>query len=129
MTKLVKIALGILFIVAIVGVGSSIYFYTLTKNTKNSEVEELVAQVEKLILLPEDEIPTVATVADLEELKDQPFFFHAKVGDKVLLYNNAKKAYLYNPVDNKIIEVAPIGFGNETILENIEDNVEDSVEE
>ncbi len=68
----------------------------------------LVAEVGRLIELPTDETPTIATVQDPTQLQDQPFFAHAKAGDKVLLYANAKKAILYDPVEHKIVEVAPI---------------------
>ena len=54
----------------------------------------------------------MATVSDLEKLKDQPFFAKAKIGDKVLIYTDAKKAILYDPVNDKIVEVAPINIGN-----------------
>lgn len=70
--------------------------------------EEAVAAVAKLIDLPQDEQPTVATVTDPALLKDQPFFARAKNGDIVLLYTNAKKAYLYDPVANRLKEVSPI---------------------
>ena len=66
-----------------------------------------------MIVLPEDEIPTVATVSDPEKLKEQPFFSDAKKGDKVLIYANAKKAILYDPMANKIVTVAPINIGPE----------------
>lgn len=70
--------------------------------------EDMVAKVGKLILLPSGETPTLATVSDLSKLKDQPFFANAKQGDIVLLYATARKAYLYDPIQNMLIEVAPI---------------------
>lgn len=73
---------------------------------------ELLAEVGKLIELPTGETPTVATVVDVEKLKDQAFFAKAKNGDKVLIYTNARKAYLYSPANNKLIEVAPLNIGN-----------------
>ncbi|MBP9669332.1 MAG: hypothetical protein KBE09_03515 [Candidatus Pacebacteria bacterium] len=73
-----------------------------------AQVDDLVAEVGRLIVLPENEVPTVATVTEPEKLKDQLFFANAKMGDKVLLYTEAKKAYLYDPVAKKLIEVAPI---------------------
>lgn len=98
--------------------GAAVYFFLqfkeLQKNPQKlaqQEVQELVSKVSKLIVLPEGETPTVATVTDPEKLKDQPFFAKAKNGDKVLIYTKAKKAILYDPVANKIVEVAPVNIG------------------
>lgn len=73
------------------------------------EQKKLVEEVGKLIALP-DETPTVATVTDVEKLRNQPFFATAENGDKVLIFTQAKKAYLYRPDTHKVIEVAPITF-------------------
>jgi hypothetical protein len=64
--------------------------------------------VGKLILLPSGETPTIMTVTDKQKLTGQQFFANAKNGDKVLIYEKAKKAFLYDPVADKIIEVSPI---------------------
>ncbi|MEK7555892.1 MAG: hypothetical protein AAB523_01225 [Patescibacteria group bacterium] len=90
------------------------------------EVEDIVSRAGKLIILPEGEVPTIATVSDPEKLKDQPFFAKAKVGDKVLLYQNARKAYLYDPVNNKILEVAPISLGTGTSAQGVDTTTESS---
>lgn len=94
------------------------HFYTKSADLKNNpqkvaqeENDALVATVGKLMFLPTEERPTVATVADPEKLKDQSFFANAKKGDKVLIYTNAKRAILYNPSSNKIVEIAPINIG------------------
>jgi hypothetical protein len=110
--------LAILVGVAVLSLGTAGYFYNEYSGLKQNpnkvaqdDVNKLVAQVSKLIVLPEGETPTVATVADPEKLKDQPFFAKAQKGDRVLIYTNHKKAILYNPKDNKIVEVAPINIG------------------
>jgi hypothetical protein len=75
------------------------------------EAKKLVAEVSKLISVPSDEDPTVATVEDSEKLKSTPFFANAQNGDRVLIYSTAKKAIIYRPGENKIIEVGPISIG------------------
>jgi len=78
-----------------------------------AELDKLVADVGKLIALPKDEKPTVATVTDVEKVKDQPFFSNAKNGDKVLIYTNAKKAILYRPTENLIVEVGAVNINQQ----------------
>lgn len=75
------------------------------------EIKKLVEEVGKLIVLPTDEEPTVATVSDASKVKDQAFFASAENGDKVLIYTKAKKAILYRPSEKKVIEVAPVNLG------------------
>lgn len=98
--------------------GSSVYFYKQVQSLKanpqaqaQAQADAVVSKVSQLIVLPTDEKPTVATVTDPSKLKDQPFFANAKAGDEVLLYTNAKKAVLYDPTANKIVDVAPINLG------------------
>ena len=73
-----------------------------------TETTEVVKNVSKIMVLPTDEIPKVATLADADmtKVKTQPFFVNAKVGDKLLVYSLAKKVILYDPQINKIVEVA-----------------------
>lgn len=107
--------LGLLVITS----GTATYFYRQYSVLKHNpraleekEVKHLVAKVSQLIVLPENEEPTVATVSDPERLKEQPFFAKAKKGDKVLIYSTARKAILYDPAAHKIVEVAPLNIGN-----------------
>ena len=78
-----------------------------------AEIDALVAEVGNLIALPSDEKPTIATVTDVEKVKDQPFFRNAKNGDKVLIYTNARKAILYRPSEKRIIEVGAVNINQE----------------
>lgn len=108
----------ILLLLLVVSAGSATYFYMQLQDLKanpqagaQQEVEDLLEAVGRLIVLPEDEQPTIATVSDVERLQDQPFFANAKNGDRVLIYTDARKAILYDPVANKIVEVAPVNIG------------------
>ncbi|MEK7606371.1 MAG: hypothetical protein AAB458_02145 [Patescibacteria group bacterium] len=106
----------ILFILLIGAVGSTYYFYkkyteaqiTGNQGTSEEEVQALVEKIGRLVVLPEGEIPTVATVADPSTLADQPFFADAQEGDKVLVYQIAQKAVLYNPTLDKVVNIATI---------------------
>ena len=108
----------IIFIIAASGSVGTFYYFNKFRSSQESlrsasltgqvDIKSLLEKVGKLIKLPDNETPTVATVSDLEKLKNQPFFAKAKIGDKVLLYTQNKKAILYDPVDNLIVEVGPL---------------------
>lgn len=118
------IAAGILVILIALASIPSIYFYSKYQETKKQlvagtdstkdEVKALVDKVGKLILLPQGETPEIAVVTDLDLLKGQPFFALAKTGDKVLVYKVAKKAILYDPIANRIVEVGPVMIATPT---------------
>lgn len=120
MEFLKKNMMVVLAVIAVAGVGSGYYFYnqfeTLKQNPQaltDKENSTLVAKLGQLMVLPDGEQPTIATVADPSKLKDQPFFAKAKMGDRVFIYTNAKKAILYDEEANRIVEVAPINIGEE----------------
>lgn len=105
-------------LIIIGSLGAAAYFHAQLNKIKQNpqqvaqdEVAAIVNEVKQIMILPEGEQPTLATVADPSKLRDQPFFAKAKVGDKVLLYTNARKAVLYDPIAKKIVEVAPINIG------------------
>ena len=105
-----------IFFFILLAAAPSYYFYhkyqILQKQVKVTETKDdvaaLMARVGKHILLPQGETPTVMTVTDKEKLSGQQFFANAKNGDKVLVYEKAKKAFLYDPDAERVIEVGPI---------------------
>ncbi len=115
----------ILIVLVIIGFVGTAYFYNsyrvsqaevdrLANNPKEAQKEEVRRMVEavgKLVQLPANETPTVATVSDKDKLKGQTFFSQAENGDKVLIFNQAGKAILYRPSTNKVIEIAPVNIG------------------
>lgn len=112
--------LGIGVFLLLGATGAATYFYKQYSNIQNDpskiaqqQSQSVVDQVGKLIVLPTGETPTVATVTDPSQLGNQAFFANAKVGDKVLLYANAKEAILYDPSINKIVSVAPIDLSDQ----------------
>lgn len=129
--KKVVLFVVIVFIIvaSLAGIGSGIYFYSKYQSAQKQlrqaslntapqeDVKSLVDKINKLIKLPEGETPTVATVSNLDRLKDQPFFANAKVGDQVLIYTLAKKAILYDPFDNRVVEVGPLIIPTESLAQ------------
>lgn len=118
------VATAILFIVLLGGAAFFGYqYFILQKQFQNSpaatqkaaqeEARKLVAEVGKLMVLPNNELPTVATVTDINKLKDQVFFQQAKNGNKVLIFTNAKLAILYDPQIHKIVNVGPVNIGTQ----------------
>lgn len=115
---------GLLVVVLLASLGGNYYLWD--KSTKSEkevkklmkdpnavakkEADDVLGAVGKLLDLPKDEKPTIATIADKTKIdvKQQPFFTNAANGDKVLLYVKAKKAILFRPSVNKIIEVGTL---------------------
>jgi competence protein ComGC len=119
--KLKKIQLAVVMISSalIVAIIISVILFVKLNNLKNNigqvaqtENQNVLKNISKLIILPKDEVPVIATITDMNKLKDQAFFDNAELGDKVLIYYKAKTAVLYNPAENLIINVAPITGGN-----------------
>lgn len=101
------------FAVAIMFLSGTEYWYMTDRGDVSDtaatgrQVSEVVAEVGRLMVLPEGETPILAEVANHDALKDEPFFRFAKEGDAVLLYREAGKVILYRPSEKKIIEVSP----------------------
>ena len=101
-----------LILVTLISLGGNVYLAlkirTFANPTENAaaELAQLVKDVGQVLVLPQDETPTVATVTDPNKLKDQPFFANAQPGDKVLIYQNSRKAILWRPSSHKVIEVS-----------------------
>jgi len=113
-----KRSLKIIIAIALLVVGflsaSGYYFYKFQKIKNNPELAKqeetrvIISKVGKLMNLPKDEEPILATVVGKEKLQDRNFFRNSENDDKILIYVKAKKAILFRPSTGKIIEVAPL---------------------
>src|SRR5579864_1863596 len=110
-----SIVAGIVFILALAAAGYFFWQYHQLSQDPTAAASrasaDIMARVGQLVVLPTGEEPTIARVNDPQAFKDQPFFANAKKGDILLLYTTAKKAYLYDPSLNKVVDVAPITIG------------------
>lgn len=77
----------------------------------NDDARDIIARLGELMELPDEE-PIIATVQDPTQFADQPYFRNASVGDKVIIYNGARKAILFNPGTDRIVDIAPLRTDN-----------------
>lgn len=81
----------------------------LTDNT------QIISAVSKIFELPSTSPDTIYTIKDTAQLKDQPFFAQAINGDILIVYVQAKKAILYRPSSDKIVDVAPVSLNTNPV--------------
>jgi hypothetical protein len=130
------IASGVTALIFVALIAATAYFYMqwkkATSNPQISSQEEVAAIKKKIsafIELPSSEEPTLATVTDVEKLKDQPFFSKAQNGDKVIIYTNSQKAILYRPSTGKIVDMMSLGATASVPIQNSEGPQQTAVSE
>lgn len=76
--------------------------------TKNQETaDQIISEVRKLIDIDEGIEPTVATIVNIEMLRNKnPFYAKASNGDHLIV--TPTRAILYSSVTKKIIDVVPV---------------------
>lgn len=127
--KSVRFLMGVIFILAIAGgilrftpLGEKVPVPSSVKNMlgmqspeekAQEEVKIIVKKIRKLMDLPKDDEPVLATVQDIDLLvKEQKFFEGAENGDVVLIFPKAAKAILYSPKRNVIVNAGPVSSGS-----------------
>lgn len=117
LTAILKSRVFFVIVVIILACIPIAYFYHQSQTKKATDklefVDQVVKQVDRHYILPVGESPTLATVSDVNRVRSQAFFANAANGDKVLVYAKARKAILYRPSADKIVEVAPLEIGNQ----------------
>lgn len=89
-------------------------FFTASQRTQR-DVEQTIAAVARVATVPQNETPTVATVTDKQKLENEPFFAQAENDDRVLIYQDARMAYLYRPSSKKLVAIAPLSLATPTL--------------
>ncbi len=122
--KRLTVAMAVLCVVLVGAIVAGGFAYNNLKNENKrlsnpqeaakSETERIKKEVAALIDVPTDEEPTIANVSDAAKAKEQSptFFAKAENDDRLLMYTKAKKAILYRPSTNRIIEVSTLNIGN-----------------
>lgn len=90
-------------------------YYLVRQNLPDNSSKDIAARVAMLVDLP-SETPTIAPIEDLAQVKGQPFYDRAQLGDILLVYSIAQKAILYRPSINKIINIITINTNPPAVL-------------
>lgn len=80
------------------------------ERSQEERTAAILEEVGALYELPKDETPTIATVQDVEKLKDQPFFDGAQNGDQLIVFDESATAILYRPSEKRLVKVGPINI-------------------
>lgn len=72
------------------------------------EAERVVKELSKIMVVPDDPAPVLATVSDRDQLQDQPFFRQAENGDQVVIFPSSMRAVLYRPSEKRVVDMAPL---------------------
>jgi len=78
-----------------------------TKTLRLNSNQTILNQLENRLVLPKGN-PTFFNLSDLGELTSQSFFKNAKPTDKLILFDQEKKAILYDPIAQQIINFGPL---------------------
>jgi hypothetical protein len=114
--KAIIVSFVILALLAVGGSSAGIYYYAKYQAANRrltdpkAEGKDLLAKLSKLMDLPQGEEPTVATVTNADQIKNQPFFAKAKNGNRVIVYQNARLAILFDDQANKIINFGALNI-------------------
>jgi hypothetical protein len=112
--RLISIFLVVLALISIGSVCAAAYFYQqyqrLQANpqaTTEKELEKMLKTISTVMELPTEK-PSIATILDTEKLKGQAFFQKAKNGDKVIIFEQARRVLLYRPDTGRVVDFAPL---------------------
>lgn len=100
------VVFSVLLIGGVVFLEVKLHKATVAAVTAQDKIQSVIHDVDMVVILPKNETPTVATIADPEKLKGQPFFAQAEIGDQILIYQIAKKAILWRPSVKKVVEIS-----------------------
>lgn len=80
----------------------------LNQTSSADQYAELISKVREVVLVPADEQPTIAAIANIEQVKTEnpSFYAEAQNGDIVLIFST--KAIIYRETPGLIVNIAPV---------------------
>lgn len=106
----------LIFAITSTSVGAAVYFYRQYRlvagdsgKAEEMQTQAMLAKIASVMDLP-GEKPTIVTITDREKLQSQEFFKKAQNGDKIIIYEAARRVILYRPGTGRVVDVAPLVF-------------------
>lgn len=127
----VVLLLIVLMLLGAIGVMGYLYYQTRQEllllstpqgqqRISEQEVKQVLDQLGKLTLLPEEE-PVMATIIDAQYLATQSAFYQkSENGDKLVVFPQAKKAFIFSPSRNIIVNSGPLITDADRQVVNVE---------
>lgn len=85
----------------------------LASELNQKQTEVLLEKLGKLMDLPAEKNPIVATINDVETLAaTQDFYTNAHNGDKLLIFSQSRKAIIYDENRNVLVNAGPIFYSD-----------------
>lgn len=103
------LVIGIVVLLA----AGSIIWWMYGRNQDLNDVDVVKAKVARHYALPTNEMPALATVTDSAKVQAN-FSVKLQNDDKVLIYENNKKAIVYRPSLDRVVDVEPVTVSNPT---------------
>lgn len=101
------IIIGLSVLGVVLSIGGIWWLVARPHDQVSADVTQVVNAVAKHVALPQDEKPAILTVTDTTKVTTQ-FLQQAHNGDRVLVYQNHKKAIIYRPSIDRVIDIGPV---------------------
>ncbi len=112
-----NILLILIVLIFLTVMGFLVYQYVILKNqvdlqSQQSTKESIISNLTDLIILPDESNPKIATISNIDQLKneDPEFYKNAVNGDTLIIFTS--EAIIYRASVNKIVNVAQISQSN-----------------
>lgn len=106
--KFAWIVIGLIIITLV----ATVFFLLNTRDDSQKKLADMVSRVGKHMILPSNETPVLAEVADRSKLQGN-FKRKAETGDQILVYQKAGTAIIYRPSIDRVVSVEPILIGKQ----------------
>ncbi|MFA5022693.1 MAG: hypothetical protein WC537_00240 [Candidatus Paceibacterota bacterium] len=104
----------VLVVVALIIIAGGVYYWYQPKSSTPVPAADAKAVIEKLakhIILPTNETPEIGRIDDpIQAAKAQPFVSGAQKGDLLIVYVKARRAIVYSPSRDLIVNVGPVSM-------------------